>query len=368
MIYINARRAVCFATLIRFLFLDPIRGSSLLRHEKGTEQTFDHVHPPPTTTPTPSIRKEPFVDLSDPSNDEIIMNEIIQRIKTNNGVADSELPTQDDNTDRILSEFEQYRELDGLLDYDTSPEESSDYTNSGYTTWKKNKKKKKTKPKNNSATPAPTEPFEPVDDLTIPPDLDACLLRALPRRDPALMVRRKKKKKKKHVTTSTQQYTNEIQSEPSFLQQDESGNGFDYMASDEVDSVVTSHNSEIKYASYDDDDLFDNRLDEHDYEEDSDDDGDTHTYDNHVYTFFYDDDDDELSDSRNLQLVADDWDRTAVSRDNDSFQLLDYVGLLQTYSFLCVSFRSMIVSDRIKMMSGLLQSVFPELLYQQKLR
>ncbi len=307
----NARRAIYFATRIGFLFLDPIRGSSLLRHEKGAaEQTSEHVHRPP---PTPRISEEPSVDLSAHSNDETIMNEIIERLNPSN-------------------EFEQYRELDGLLDYSTSAEESSDYIN---TKWKKKKKEKKDKTKlnSNSATPAPTEAFQPVDDLTIPPELDACLLQVLPRRETT----RRKKKKKNESTALTQQYMNEIQQDQSI--------GFDYIASDDVHSYVTDY-SEIEYDdshnSHFDDDWFDTYDDDEDHEEgsdddDGDDDGDEYfghamyTYDNHIHNFLYHDDD-ELSDSRNLQLVADEWDRIAVSRNMVSFEL-DYFGVFRTDSF-----------------------------------
>lgn len=125
---------------------------------------------------------------------------------------------------------------------------------------KRVKKQKTGKTGNNSATSGPTSAFVICEDLTIVEPLERCLLEAMPNR------RRKRTKRNKATKTSkalkaAKRARRQLADE---LQQAQA-QGFDYTATDELESFIKNFNAGDNQASSDEDD------DDH-YDDDDDDD------------------------------------------------------------------------------------------------
>jgi hypothetical protein len=179
----------------------------------------------------------------------------------------------------------------------------------------KNKNIKATKPKqpnDGSPTPSPTSAYVEVLDLSIPPDLNDCLLRALPTRS------RKKKfvkggntQKGKNITGNGQGQGKKGQGKNKNNRslQGRDSEGFDYTGANELRSFI------LKYNGMDDDDS--DSDDENYFVDDDDNTKSKNTYNN---LLFGDDDDDDEMDMetyeeirRRLQSVTSDYNRAAIN-------------------------------------------------------
>lgn len=190
------------------------------------------------------------------------------------------------------------RKLDGFMD-SASIESSSisveSFTDTLSTTKKKKIKKQKNLNDDHESTPAPTPGYEPVDDLSIPEELNECLLEVLPENQDTMSRKRKKKKRFKHVDENIDNiHENDTdnmviptrrdlqESRNEFSLQKEQSHGFDYTSSNELSPFITSHND---VESYD--------------------------YDTDILDFLYDDDE-FADDNRRLQEDPENFDRDAV--------------------------------------------------------
>ena len=211
--------------------------------------------------------------------------------------------TIDDNSNydsaTTIDKLVWHRKLDGFLD-SASIDSASNTVESfkeTLSTTKKKIKKQKNLNDDHESTPAPTPGYEPVDDLSIPDELNECLLEVLPENQDAMSRKRKKKKSRKHVDKNVDNVhdngadniviptrRNLHESRNEFSLQDEQSHGFEYASSNDLAPFVTSHND----------------VDSYDY-----------NYDTDILHFLYDDEEFE-DDNRSLQEESDNFDRDAV--------------------------------------------------------
>ena len=165
---------------------------------------------------------------------------------------------------------------------------------------KRAKKQKTSKTGNNSATSGPTPVTTFVDIYTIPDELDRCLLDALPKR------RRKRTKRTKEAKTT--KATKRARRQLADAIQQAEAQGFDYTATDELESLIQNFNGGDIQASFDED--YEDEDDDDNYDDD----------DSEIEDLLYDDEEEEeflteedfSSVFRNLQVDPADYDRAAV--------------------------------------------------------
>lgn len=220
------------------------------------------------------------------------MNDLTNRISI---TTNDDSSTYDSAT--TIDKLVWHRKLDVVMDSagtDSVSNNVESFTDTLSTTKKKIKKQKNLNDDHQS-TPAPTPGYEPVDDLSIPDELNECLLEVLPENQDAMSRKRKKKKRRKHVDENidnihgndtdnkvipTRRDLQESRSE--FSLQDEQSLGFEYTSSNDLAPFITSHN-----------------------------DKDSYYYDTGILDFLYDDDEFE-DDNRRLQEESENFDRDAV--------------------------------------------------------